>query len=384
MAISKIPSKKYGYTYQVDIRYKDPFGVTQRHIKSGFRRKELAKSYEASIIDKAHTKESIPIKNSKTINEVYDEYMKLEGSTKYARATIVYYNNTFNKYIRNSIGLSLISLIDRVSLQKFFNDVSSENNYPIVSNIKRTLNATFKYALRAGYRTDNPIKDIVFPNKPANKKEIKTISNEDLQKVFEQILNIPKQNRWDQENLSFRRKSYAVAIYIGRYTGLRISEVLALKKEDFDLDNNTLYVSRRLNYANLKKEEQTVTGRLKTRSSKKRVSINQIFSQNMKKWFSFNPYDNVICDINGNLISPSILQENIRIVSRKTGVKLHFHMLRHTYATELMMAGVNPVVVKELLRHSKVNTTWDIYTHPKREDQRKALDDLYDNIEQKL
>lgn len=59
-------------------------------------------------------------------------------------------------------------------------------------------------------------------------------------------------------------------------------------------------------------------------------------------------------------------------------------MLRHTYATELMMAGVNPVVVKELLRHSKVNIIWDIYTPPKREDQRKALDDLYDNMEQKL
>lgn len=59
-------------------------------------------------------------------------------------------------------------------------------------------------------------------------------------------------------------------------------------------------------------------------------------------------------------------------------------MLRYTYATVLTMAGVNPIVVKELLRHSKVNTTWDIYTHPKREDQRKALDDLYDNMEQKF
>ncbi len=39
-------------------------------------------------------------------------------------------------------------------------------------------------------------------------------------------------------------------------------------------------------------------------------------------------------------------------------------MLRHTYATELMVAGVNPIVVRDLLRHSTVNTTWNVYTHP--------------------
>ena len=57
-------------------------------------------------------------------------------------------------------------------------------------------------------------------------------------------------------------------------------------------------------------------------------------------------------------------------------------MLRHTYATELMVAGVNPIVVRDLLRHSTVNTTWNVYTHPSRDDQRKVLDDLYDdNVE---
>ena len=54
-------------------------------------------------------------------------------------------------------------------------------------------------------------------------------------------------------------------------------------------------------------------------------------------------------------------------------------MLRHTYATELMVAGVNPIIVRDLLRHSTVNTTWNVYTHPSREDQRKVLDDLYDD-----
>lgn len=51
-------------------------------------------------------------------------------------------------------------------------------------------------------------------------------------------------------------------------------------------------------------------------------------------------------------------------------------MLRHTYATELLMSGVNPIVVKNLLRHSEVNTTWNIYTHPTDDAQRNALDEV--------
>lgn len=38
-------------------------------------------------------------------------------------------------------------------------------------------------------------------------------------------------------------------------------------------------------------------------------------------------------------------------------------MLRYTYATVLIMTDINPLVVRDLLRHSKVSTTWNIYTY---------------------
>ena len=88
------------------------------------------------------------------------------------------------------------------------------------------------------------------------------------------------------------------------------------------------------------------------------------------------------CDEHGDFISPVNFQERIRDTAKKLDIKFHYHMLRHTYATELMVAGVNPIVVRDLLRHSTVNTTWNVYTHPSRDDQRKVLDDLYDdNVE---
>ena len=46
------------------------------------------------------------------------------------------------------------------------------------------------------------------------------------------------------------------------------------------------------------------------------------------------------------------------------------------------MADINPIVVRDLLRQSKVNTTWNIYTHVDTQDQRKVLDEVYDQEEQ--
>lgn len=59
-------------------------------------------------------------------------------------------------------------------------------------------------------------------------------------------------------------------------------------------------------------------------------------------------------------------------------------MLRHTFATELMMADVKPVVVKDLLRHSTVNTTWNVYTHPHEEIYKETIDSVYKDTENSI
>lgn len=116
---------------------------------------------------------------------------------------------------------------------------------------------------------------------------------------------------------------------------------------------------------------------LKTKSSKSRVEISNKMVSYLERWFEYNPYELVVCDIKGGIIHPPTFGDWINRVSKELGIDFHFHMLRHTYATELMMNGVNPVVVKKLLRHSDVNTTWNVYTHPQYEDQHETLDEVY-------
>lgn len=378
MSIRRIKSKKYGYTYQVDIRYKNPYGVTHRHVKSGFRSKKDAKSYEASIIEKSNARMLIPEVNKKSINDIFNEYIEIEGKVKWAPATLYYYDSTFKKYVKNDFGKVLIDKVNYILLQEHINELSKRYNYPTVKNIKKVYSVIFKYGVRAGYISENPVPNIILPNKPDKKTSMEIISDNDLQTLIEELIKVNPKSGMSISS-EFTNRAYAMALLIGRYAGLRISETLALKKEDFDLKSNQLTVQRRLEYAGLRKKEMYFRTRLKTKSSKSVIEINVVLSEYLKNWFKENPYELVICDKNGNFISPPNFQYRIKELSKQLDIKFHYHMLRHTYATELMMAGINPIIVRDLLRHSTVNTTWNVYTHPSREDQRKVLDDLYDD-----
>ncbi len=50
----------------------------------------------------------------------------------------------------------------------------------------------------------------------------------------------------------------------------------------------------------------------------------------------------------------------------------HFHVLRHTYTTNLLANGAKPKDVQELLGHSAVSTTMDIYAHATRSSKRST------------
>jgi site-specific recombinase XerD len=65
-----------------------------------------------------------------------------------------------------------------------------------------------------------------------------------------------------------------------------------------------------------------------------------------------------------NFISPRNTERSFCRIPKKAGIdKCNFHTLRHSYATRLFELGIPAKIVSELLGHSKVSHTLDIYTH---------------------
>lgn len=76
-----------------------------------------------------------------------------------------------------------------------------------------------------------------------------------------------------------------MALIIGRYTGLRVSETLALKKQDFDLENCCMTVRRKIEYSGLKAKDIHTTHQLKSAKSKGTVEISKLLCSYLKNCF---------------------------------------------------------------------------------------------------
>ena len=96
MFVRKRTSKKAkkGYTWTVYIDYEDSYGVKQRYTKGGFQEKSEALNH--GIEKQQELKQGIEIKlKDRTFNEVYLEYMEVEGRFKYTHNTVDYQINCY-------------------------------------------------------------------------------------------------------------------------------------------------------------------------------------------------------------------------------------------------------------------------------------------------
>ena len=74
--------------------------------------------------------------------------------------------------------------------------------------------------------------------------------------------------------------------------------------------------------------------------------------------------DLVFGDISGSPIDPGTLTHNFARIVRRAGLPgVRFHDLRHTFASLMLLAGVHPKIVSEMLGHSSVAFTLDVYSH---------------------
>lgn len=366
---------KTGYVFEVYFTYKDFNGVTQRFSKSGFTTKKSAKDYEIEMKNKVIQQGDLQMNKTITFNECFHEYMSVEGD-KYAPSTLAYYNYTFKNYIEPSIGNREIYTLRYRDIQRYFNDMS-RLGFGTVKNIKKVFNVTFKYSLRSGYIPSDPMNLIELKNNDKKEDKLMEINEDQFRKLCMKTIQCSNYSP-DKEVNEWNGFNYFIALQIGWYLGLRISEALALKKEDFNFEQKTVQICRRVEYHHLRKRDIYLTDRLKTKGSKDVLPLADPLIQLLKLWFKENPYDLVVCDIDGRIIHPASISRKVSICAKELGFDFRYHMLRHSLASRLARNNISPNIAKELLRHSDITTTLGKYTHINDDDKREALHKIFD------
>lgn len=211
-----------------------------------------------------------------------------------------------------------------------------------------------------------------FPKNISSKK-IKIFSHTEHLKLFQYI------------NSNLDEKS--LGILISLLCGLRIGEVCSLKWCDIDFKNEILSVNRTVQRIYIKKtissESKIIISSPKTASSFRNIPLSKHLIKTMKKLRKNNNF--YIISGNRNFIEPRIYRKYYySILSSLNISKLSFHSLRHTFATQAIELGTDYKTVAEILGHSSINTTLNLYVHPKMEHKKKCLTLIHNKLSSSL
>ena len=221
-----------------------------------------------------------------------------------------------------------------------------------VRMIHTTLHKALKQAVKWSLIPRNVTEAVSPPRE--QKKEIKPLNEEEVKRLLKAV-----------------RGDKLEALYVlGIHTGLRSGELLALRWEDLDLKAGTLQVKRTV-FNGQVEAPKTVKGRRSIKLTQTSIRALQEHEK-VGQW--------VFCTKVGTPLSVHNLHNRSwKPLLKKTELPLdtRFHDLRHTCASLLLSKGVHPKIVQELLGHSSISITLDIYSHVLPNMQSEAVRESY-------
>ena len=237
-----------------------------------------------------------------------------------------------------------------------------------VRHVHAVLHKALRDALRLGLIVRNPA-DLVSPPR-ASHVEMRTLNPEEVRRLL------------DAANEDRLEALYVLALT----TGMRQGEILASRWRHLDFEARTIQVRGTLQRA----EGGLVIMEPKTAGSRRLVALTRDAlaalrthrvaqaTGRLAAGAAWEDHDLIFANEvgrpieAGNLIRRSFLP----LLTRANLPRIRFHDLRHTAATLMLGQNVHPKVVAEMLGHSRVGVTLDLYSHVTPTMQRQATDAL--------
>ena len=297
-----------------------------------------------------------------------DDYVAVDRK----QSTVENYESVMKNHVLPELGRIRVDKLAPSDVQRLIGKLRKKGySARYIRGIHHVLRCSLNAAVARKMIAVNPAAGAVVPK--LQHVDMDTISATDVTKL--------------QEAELFESEPLFACVLLMLFTGLRRGEALALRWSDIDLEHNTLVVQREL----VKVHGGTLFQSTKTRTSNrlipfgswmKSVLINHQESQSdfIKKTKGYNNGDLVFARENGNPYYPDSLRKILHRILKKVGLPaVRVHDLRHTCATILMLSGVHPKVVQEILGHSNISVTLGTYSHTMPSMKKDAVE-IFDNF----
>lgn len=336
--------------------------------------------------------DGIRVDKQKTVNDVYDLWISLKRNLK--DNTKQNYIYMYQQFVAPDFGKKKVCTLKKSDVRKFYNMLVDERGLKIntLDSIHTVLHPVLEMAVDDGYLRNNPSDNAL--------RELKQSHNYDTDK--KQALAVAEQElflNYLKNNELYNHWYTVFSVMLG--TGMRVGEVTGLRWSDIDLKQGTISVNHTLVYYN--HAEGGCYFGINTPKTKAGCRIipmldgtKQAFIEERKNQMSCGVHCSVTIDgytdfifVNrfGNTQHQGTLNKALRRIIRdcndeqlakgqKNPVLLprfSCHTLRHTFATRLVENGVNIKAVQEILGHSDISTTMDIYVDAKEDFKKEEL-----------
>lgn len=301
-----------------------------------------------------------------SLNDLFDLW-KIDIRHNIKESSFCFYETILEHHIRPYFGKLYIKHLTSATIQDFINIKLEEKLSPAyIRSIVILLQNILKLAQNK-YQWDIQIPPLQLPRCKSKTPEIFTIQE---WKCLEEYLK--KQNN-----------TFSFGILICMYTGMRIGELSGLRWEDYDPISvqfkirRTVYRIKNTSYNPVHNSSKTILciGPPKTSMSKRDIPLPFSLLDDIQKYYK-SP-DTFILTGTGQCMEPRNIQKKYKTLLSHSGLRyLNFHSLRHSFATFSIQNGSDYRTVSELLGHSSVNTTLNIYVHSDIDQKRKCLEAL--------
>ena len=309
-----------------------------------------------------------------TLNKYFDEWIK-QKEMAVKEATILAYNTVYHCHVAPTLGKHKIKTLERRQIVSVLNQVAKAKGIGAANYARRVIVSILNAAIHD---------DIIVRNVAAGIPMFKTTGKPARETIHRELT--------DQELKAFFKavqgSRYYNAFRFMLYTGVRVGECCGLQWRDIDRKSGIIHIRKTVTR---NKEGKWIIGETpKTRTSKRDIPINKAVKEVIEE--QWNLYcdthdiialnDMVFSNEQGETANTTSLRHSITgalsRIRKNGGIISPFsvHAFRDTFASRAIRAGVPPNTLKEILGHTSLSMTMDLYAHVNQQDKIESMEKL--------
>ncbi len=368
MPIYKMNGRKDGkQQYRVRINYTDKNGKAKQIDRIAYG------AAEAKLLETQLNREikDQPLSVKRTVQELYDEYI-VSKVHEVRETTLDKSKQILRLHVLPTMGTERIDRLSASVLQKWKNSISKKNlAITTRQGIYKEFRTLLNYAVQMQYLQKNPLVSI------GNFKEVYFVMQQDklhyyTVEQFKKYIAVAK-----EKSVTPTDWGYYVFFNIAFYTGMRKGEINALKWSD--IDGDIIHVRRSI-AQKLKGGDRETPPKNKSsyRDLQVPIPLMKILEEHKERQKQDKNFteDFRVCGGPVCLRDTSLSNKNIQFAKKAELPVIRIHDFRHSHVSLLTNEGINIQEISRRLGHSKIETTWNTYSHLYPREEERAINIL--------